>query len=221
MSKQVSPFDELFDRYDAWYDSADGRPLFEAEVACLRLLAPRRPERWLEIGVGTGRFAHALSVRDGVDLSGAMLRLAALRGARAVRGDAGALPYGDASFDGALMTATLCFLDEPLPALCECARVLRDGGALLIGIVPADCRWGRFYAEKARDGHPFYSAAKFYTCEEAIALASAAGLAFDQAASALFGPPDAGPSAAPDARRGLAADAGFAALRFIKLAEGG
>jgi len=112
------------------------------------------------------------------------------------------------------MVATLCFLAEPLPALCECARVLREGGALLVGIVPADSSWGRFYAQKARNGHPFYAAATFYSCEETIELALAAGFAFDRVASALFEPPGEPVSVPP--RVGRTPDAGFVAIRFRK-----
>ena len=214
MKREASPFDTLAARYDAWYDSADGRPLFEAETACLRLLKPDRLWRWLEVGVGTGRFAAALGLADGIDMSEAMLRYAALRGVRVLAADACAEPYSQGAFDGALMVATLCFLADPLPALRECHRILRDDGRLLVGIVPADSRWGRFYASKARDGHPFYSVAKFYTCEETIALASASGFAFDQAASALFERP--GQTVSAPARKGLVRGAGFVALRFRK-----
>ena len=220
MKKETSPFDTLAARYDAWYDSADGRPLFEAEVACVRMVMPRRAEGWLEVGVGTGRFARALGVRDGVDLSKPMLGLAAVRGVQVARGDAEALPYRDVSFDGAIMVATFCFLDAPLPALRECARVLRDGASLVVGIVPADSDWGRFYAAKARDGHAFYSAAKFYTCEETSRLAASAGFRFDAAASTLFGPPDGPLRRVPIARHGHAPGAGFAALRFVKSGTG-
>src|SRR3972149_5335474 len=50
-------FDEYAERYDAWYDSPKGRALLGTEVACLRPLLSQFPQPYLEVGVGTGRFA--------------------------------------------------------------------------------------------------------------------------------------------------------------------
>ena len=51
-------FDHLTDRYDAWFDSAEGKPLFEMETRCLQDLMGDANGRWVEIGVGTGRFSR-------------------------------------------------------------------------------------------------------------------------------------------------------------------
>lgn len=42
-------------RYDAWFDSEDGRMLFSSELLGLRQLSEVLPRPWLEVGVGTGR----------------------------------------------------------------------------------------------------------------------------------------------------------------------
>ncbi len=55
-------FARLADRYDGWYDSAEGRVIFRDEVACIQLLCPERRGRWVEVGVGAGRFASALGI---------------------------------------------------------------------------------------------------------------------------------------------------------------
>ena len=60
--RNTNPFDKLAQRYDRWFDSTRGRAIFEAEVVCLRELIPDRAGRWLEIGVGTGRFVEALGI---------------------------------------------------------------------------------------------------------------------------------------------------------------
>ena len=73
-------FDQGADSYDQWYDSPEGRLVFEAELTCLRLLCRQRRGRWLEVGVGTGRFADALGVPEGIDSSRRVLELAARRG---------------------------------------------------------------------------------------------------------------------------------------------
>jgi SAM-dependent methyltransferase len=211
---QSNPFDKLTDRYDAWYGSDEGSRIFAIEVTCLQELVPERPGKWLEVGVGTGRFANALGIVDGLEPSLAMLGLAAARGIRGVAGRGESLPYLDSCFDGVLLIATICFLDDPARALSECARVLRKDGALIVGMVPADSPWGKFYRRKGQQGHPFYAIANFYSCGEVIQIAASAGFAFDDAMSCLLGPPGEPAEQIGGPRSGLDPEAGFAALRF-------
>jgi SAM-dependent methyltransferase len=215
-SKTVEPFDRLAARYDAWFDSADGRPIFDLEVACLADLMHPISDRWLEVGVGTGRFAEALGVAEGVDPSEPMLAFARRRGINTREGRGEDLPYQDSCFDGVLLVVTLCFLDDPERALQECARVLREGGRLAVGFVPAETQWGRFYAGKGRSGHPFYSVARFFTPDQVIEMADSAGLRSGRASSCLFSPP--GAPLDTSRRSGVVAGAGFVAMELTKRA---
>jgi len=95
---------------------------------------------------------------------------------------------------------------------------LKRQGRLIIWLVPADSPWGRFYAEKGRDNHPFYSAAKFYTSQEVIELANKAGLTFYAARSCLFDAPDKiGGDLSKEIRTGIDPSAGFVAMDFRKV----
>ncbi len=69
-------FEMLVDRYEAWYDGPVGRVAFPLEVECLRLLLEGAPFPWLEVGVGTGRFAQALGAKVGIDSAERPSRLA-------------------------------------------------------------------------------------------------------------------------------------------------
>ncbi len=212
-----NPFDMLADRYDKWFESERGASVFQAELACLEAVMPRsRPGCWLEVGVGTGRFAAALGVSEGIDSSAAVLEYAADRGIRTRQAKAEELPYADGTLQGVLMVVTLCFVRDPARALAEAARVLVPAGALILGLVPAESAWGRLYARKGRAGHPFYAAARFYTCVQVIEMAQTAGFAFEGAAHTLRTPPGrpVDPSATP--RPGLTEAAGFAAFRFSR-----
>jgi SAM-dependent methyltransferase len=211
---QTQPFDRLAARYDAWFDSQDGRPVFDMEVACLLDLMPSDRGRWLDVGVGTGRFAQALGVKEGVDPSDPMLEFARRRGVRASSGRGEDLPYLDGSFDGVLLVVTLCFLSDPSRALHECARVLKRDAHLIVGLVPSDSQWGRLYKRKGCSGHPFYSVARFYHCDEVIGMAAAAEFRLDRAVSCLFSSP--GAPLDVSRRRGIVASAGFVAMRFVK-----
>ena len=211
----MNPFDKYADDYDQWFDSPGGRSIFLDEVSCLRELIPEVKGHWLEIGVGTGRFAEALGIQEGVDPSEAVLQLAANRGVRTCRACGEALPYPDRTFDGLLMVMTICFLSDPQQTLRECFRVLRNDGCLIVGFVPADSLWGRVYARKAREGHPFYSAARFYTREEVVHSAREAGFVLATARSCSFRSPGE-PDSRSSPQQGTAAGAGFVAVKFSK-----
>ena len=211
-----NPFDLFATDYDQWFDSSRGHVIYAQEIACLRELIGTIESPWLEIGVGTGRFAQALGVKEGVDPSKAVLEIAAGRGIRTRLGQGEDLPYSDASFDGVLMVVTICFLGNPQRALKQCFRILKDDGRLVVGLVPADSPWGELYARKGQEGHRFYSLARFYTCDEVVRLAANAGFAIDDARSCLFWSPDA-PVADSSQQKGVVPGAGFVALGFRKI----
>lgn len=207
-------FERLAARYDAWYEGAAGTVVFPPEVACLRPLLGGLARPWLDVGTGSGRFAAALGVEVGVDPAAAPLVLARSRGIQVARGVGERLPFRSGVFGAVLIVVTVCFADDPALLLAEARRVLQPGGAVIIGLVFAESPWGRFYRDKGARGHPFYSAARFLTRQEALALVAGAGLRVQAARSALYQPPTDQPS--PEAARdGESPAAGFACWRAV------
>ena len=49
-------FDDLASEYDAWFDK-EGSLIFFIELQAFRALLQSLPKPWLEVGVGSGRFA--------------------------------------------------------------------------------------------------------------------------------------------------------------------
>jgi len=212
----TSSFDSFAEKYDQWYDSTEGRAIFDSELKCLRSACPRLEGRWVEVGVGTGRFASALGITEGVDPSPRMLDIAKRRGIRSTAGSAENLPFPDNTFDGLLMAVTLCFVNDAGKALGECRRILRPLAKFLLGIVPADSFWGEEYIEKARNGHPIYALARFRKASETLDLVTASGFRLTGAASTLFWQPAQTPPGEPEIKTGIIQGAGFLGLLFEK-----
>jgi ubiquinone/menaquinone biosynthesis C-methylase UbiE len=205
-------FDVGADLYDLWFESRKGKAIFEIEKTCLQVLLRAQKGRWLEVGVGSGRFASFFDISEGIDPSSGMLAIAAQRGIRTVRGVGEDLPYRDAAFDGVLMVTTLCFVTDVKRTLSECHRVLRPNGRFILAIVPAESEWGQLYKAKGQAGHPLYSYAKFYTCNQVICICAERGFVFEKALCCLKSAP--GEEPIPNLEEGIDESAGFVAMRF-------
>ena len=179
-----SIFDREAARYDAWFDSPDGRVLFRTEVDAVRRLLVGLPGPWLEVGVGTGRFAEALGVPFGVDPARGALHLARRRGIRVALAQGEALPFPDRRFGAVLLIVTLCFA-EPHGLLVEIRRVLSPAGGLIVADILRDSPWGHRYLRLKEADHPFYRHATFYGFEELEHLLAEAGLVTRRVSSAI------------------------------------
>jgi ubiquinone/menaquinone biosynthesis C-methylase UbiE len=204
-------FNTEAERYDAWFDSSEGRVLFENEVAAIRLLWRDEFSPALEVGVGTGRFAQALKVEFGIDPAAGALRLAQGRGIKVKQARGEALPFPNAAFGGVLMIATLCFAGNPIGLLQEAARVLRPEGRLLIADIPRDSLWGKLYQRQKLEGHSFYRDAQFYAMDELENNVRKANLSVVGFASTLIESQPEAPRPEP-ARLGQIANSGFVCL---------
>ena len=106
----------------------------------LRAACPA-PGALLDAGCGRGeRLADCAAALPGTALCGvdcdaenAAVARVRCPGAEIVTGDVCALPWPDGRFDAALCECTLSLLDTPEQCLSELHRVLRPGGALLLG----------------------------------------------------------------------------------------
>ena len=166
----TAPFDNYPKRYDSWFER--NKDAYEAELRALSLVMRKRG-RSLEIGVGSGRFAAPLGINVGIEPSLPMAKISAKRGINVVMGIAEHLPLKDESFDTVLMTTTICFVDSPSSSLREAYRVLRGGGALIIGFIDRNSPLGRAYANNSKS--VFYRDAVFYSLKEVYNLLAATG----------------------------------------------
>ena len=121
--------------YDAFLTAATRG----ARKRSLSALGNSPPCDVLLLGVGTGLDLPHLPNQHryvGLDLTAAMLTRARPRAAglhfTPLRGDVQRLPFGDASFDVAVLHLILAVVPAPTLCLAEAVRVLRPGGQLLV-----------------------------------------------------------------------------------------
>lgn len=185
------PRTEAFDKdpsgYDEWYER--NSYAFASEVEAVRRLMPAKGP-FLEVGVGTGRFASALGISIGVDPSVKMRDLARKRGVEAVDGVAESLPFMVNWFNAVLMVTVICFLDDIGEAFSEARRVLKPGGYLIVGFIEKKSPLGRKYSEMA-GVEGFFKEARLYTAEEVERHLKEAGFTELEFTQTLFKDPSA------------------------------
>jgi len=188
-STDFSPFDDMASEYDAWFDK-DGSLIFFIEVQAFKTVLPSLPRPWLEIGVGSGRFAQALGIETGIDPSIKLIQMARRRGIKAFQGKGEQELYDQGTLGTVFLIVTLCFLDSPLNVLKEANRILSPDGKIVLGLVLKESPWGQFYQQKKDEGHRFYKFATFYSRDEVIKLLLQAGFVTERIISTLFQKPD-------------------------------
>jgi ubiquinone/menaquinone biosynthesis C-methylase UbiE len=154
-------------------------PEEKVEAAVRKAIGPGPFEALADLGTGTGQILELLAPLAaravGIDQSPQMLAVARVRieraGLRHVQlrqGDIYALPVEGNGYDLVLMYQVLHYLDDPLRAIREAARILRPGGKLLIvDFAPHEVETLRAVHAHRRLG---------FAAEEVAGFLSAAGL---------------------------------------------
>lgn len=116
------------------FDNPGGRYIDAVEK---QLLAKHRNgHSVLEVGTATGRFVEFVLAMgcnyNGLDLSRRMLELVSQLGPDLVQADGEQIPYASETFHTVFCFHTFHFLPEPMRAVQEANRVLKNGGVLVL-----------------------------------------------------------------------------------------
>jgi len=198
----IDHYQKTWKSYDEWFDAHQA--LYQSELEALKKAVPSGTG--LEIGVGTGRFAAPLGVRFGLDPVINMLRLAKKRGVQVVQGFGENLPFKNESFHFVQTVFVLEFIDNYHHFLKEAARTLRQSGALILGFIDKDSRWGQYYEQNSSQRQFFHAPSP----GEIIEILRKIGLEFQEAWQTLFQPP-------PDIRKKEEPRSGFGQGGFVVL----
>ena len=160
---------EASEKQERWSQSEIGREVQRLQMDLTRrLIRPRRGERLLDVGCGTGQYMSMFK-QDGLDVTGldpspAMLKAAEERlGTREglYNGRAENLPFEDNEFDLVIMITSLEFVEDPEAALAEAIRVARR--QVYIGVLNS---WSLTAAGRRISGifsENFYNRARFFS----------------------------------------------------------
>lgn len=184
-TSKTSVFDTHVAEYEAWFD--DHPEIYASELEAIRAHFKRLPEELhgIEVGLGTGRFAAPLGIREGVEPSGPMAEKARKRGIEVMEEWAESLPYADMQFDFVLLV-TLCHLESPAHAFDEAFRVLKPGGAVIAAFLPEDRPAAREYLDR-RPWTAFYKHAQFYSVARIAGMLETCGFKKPEFNQTLFG----------------------------------
>jgi SAM-dependent methyltransferase len=188
MGYSGSTFELLASEYDAWFEE-EGKLIFDIEVSAFKEVLSLLPKPWLEVGVGSGRFAQALGIETGIDPSTKLLEMAKERGISVFRARGEDGVFHKETFGTVFLIVTLCFVDSPIAVLQEVHRILKSKGKVVLGLVLRGSPWGKFYQAKKTEGHRFYKWATFYSYQEVERLLTDSGFTVEKVVSTLFQKP--------------------------------
>ena len=181
----IEVFDKNVQDYESWYDKYP--EVYESELAALREQFAKLPENisGIQVGVGTGRFAHPLGIKEGIEPSDEMAKKAINRNVEILKGVAEQLPYGDLQFDFVLFV-TVCHLDDIKLAFEQAYRVLKHKGDIIVGFLDKDCPIAKEYIER-RQYSTFFRKAQFYSVDYIKQLIDEVGFKNLEFNQTLFG----------------------------------
>ncbi|HMB00210.1 MAG TPA: class I SAM-dependent methyltransferase, partial [Spirochaetota bacterium] len=180
--KRIEPFNKYSRRYDNWF--ADNEACYQSELATVKKAIPHSG-RGIEIGVGSGRFAAPLGIKEGIEPSPAMAAIAAEKGIKVITARAEDIPLPDSSYDFCTLITTICFLGNVDQSMGEINRILKPSGYLIIGFIDKNSIVGRHYLQ-AKESNVFYKEAVFFSTKEVICYLQRSNFRLQTAWQTLF-----------------------------------
>ena len=209
--KNIDVFERCYEKYENWFDK--NRAVYESELLMLKKVIPEG-KKGIEIGVGSGRFAYPLGIKEGVEPSKEMAKIARERGIKVYYGYAEKLPLADEEYDFALIAVTICFVEDPIRTLLEAKRILKPKGEVIVAIVDRETPIGREYLNKKEKGQ-FYKNVNFFSTDELKDMLKQTGFQIKSVYQTLFGESIKDINTKQEPKKGYG-EGGFAVVSGVK-----
>jgi ubiquinone/menaquinone biosynthesis C-methylase UbiE len=158
---QTLPFNDHVAEYESWYKKYPY--VFKSEVVAIKELMPKGKNiRGIEVGLGTGRFAKALGIKEGIEPAENMLAHAQKKVIVVMNAVAENHPNKPLQFHIVLMNFCISYFEDVQESFKEAFRVLKRSGFLIVGFIDKESTIGKYY-ENRRSQSIFYKQANFYT----------------------------------------------------------
>ena len=179
---QTAPFNKYVSEYEAWFEKYN--EVFMSEISAIKRQFEKLPEnlRGIEIGLGSGRYAMELGIKEGIEPAKNLREIAFERGLDVVDAHAEHLPYKDQSFDFVLFV-TIEHLDNLKLAISEAYRVLKPGASIIIAFIDKDSKLAKKYMHHRSE---FYKHAQFYSVKKVSELVNESGFKNPEFIQSLF-----------------------------------
>jgi hydroxymethylpyrimidine/phosphomethylpyrimidine kinase len=128
--------------YDKWFKS--NKILFENELKAQKK-ALKNPEKTLAVGIGDGLFAKELGIKEGIEPSEDMAKLAKSKGLDVKIGYAEELPYDDESWENVYLGTIMASVNDKRKSIQEAVRVCKKNGEIIISILPKESSFPLLY----------------------------------------------------------------------------
>lgn len=170
-------FDEFASDYDAWYTDKKGSFVDKVETdLAFKMIQIKKGMKILDAGCGTGNFSVKLAGMGcdvtGIDISDNMLSIAREKASglgldiEFINMDVNKLSFEDNEFDAVLSMTAFEFVEDAPQALEELLRVVKKDGAVLIGTITGDSKWGELYLSEPYRENSVFKHAKLRTSDE-------------------------------------------------------
>ena len=151
MTDFAKMFDGHADKYDQWFMTND--KVFMSELKLLHAcLAPLKKDRILSVGCGSGLFEYALKkeygleVKEGLEPSEDMAKIAEKRGMKVMIGDAETADLEEEEYDIIYLNGCSTYIPDLYKAYSNCYRALKKGGHMILLDVPHESAYGILYS---------------------------------------------------------------------------
>lgn len=158
----MNSFDYTAAKYEQWFQK--NHELFKSESKAIQNLIEEDLGEALEIGVGTGVFAEALNIKEGIEPSKEMAKYATARGIEVTISSIEEFKT-EKKYNSIFMITVDSFIKNLEQVFTKIHNMLTNSGCIYLVVLDRESPLGKIYNEK-KEQDENYKYAKFHSFDE-------------------------------------------------------